>query len=174
MILPTGGFILANFYNRPQRVVLIWILCIPFSLVAGGFFEGFFAGLGFEDDRLAYLTEENIHGDEFAYTGFRWDFLMYSATAVFAGWYYIIKKGYRDKVYFWLFNTYIFANAFWVLIIRANFSNRFAYLSWFMIGLVIIYPLLRVKLLEKQFEKIGLILLFYYSFTYVMNVILAK
>jgi len=174
MILPTGGFILANFYNRPQRVILIWLLCIPFSLVAGGFFEGFFAGLGFDDDRVTYLTEGNVHGDEFASTGFRWDFLMYSATAVFAGWYYIIKKGYRDKVYFWLFNTYIFANAFWVLVIRANFSNRFAYLSWFMIGLVIIYPLLRVKMIERQFEKIGLILLFYYSFTYIMNVILAK
>lgn len=173
MILPTGGFILANFYNRPQRVILIWVLCIPFSLVAGGFFEGFFAGLGFDDDRMAYLTEENIHGDTFAYTGFRWDFLLYSATAVFAGWYYIVKKGYRDKVYFWLFNTYIFANAFWVLVIRANFSNRFAYLSWFMIGLVIIYPMLRVTIVDRQFEKIGIILVLYYTFTYTMNVILA-
>lgn len=31
---------------------------------------------------------------------------------------------------------------FWVLVIRANFSDRFAYLSWFMYALVMMYPLL--------------------------------
>ena len=171
MFLPTAGFVLANIYNQPKKLILFWVLCIPLSLVGGGAFETFFGGLGF-DDRLSYLTAGNVNNDEFSSTGFRWDFLLYSATAIYAGWYYIIKKGYKDKVYFWLFNTYIFANAFWILVIRANFSNRFAYLSWFMIGLVIIYPLLKKQIVPKQYKVFGLILIAYFSFTFLMNVVL--
>src|SRR5690606_25184293 len=109
-----------------------------------------------------------VEEGKFSSTGFRWDFLLYSSTAVFAGWYYIVKRNYKDKIYFWLFNTYVFSNAFWILVIRANFSNRFAYLSWFMIGLVIIYPLLKQQIIPKQHQVIGLILIAYFSFTFFM------
>lgn len=171
MLLPAAGFLLANFYNQPKKLIYFWLLCIPLSLLGGGFFESFFGTLGF-DERLSYLIAGNVNEDEFSSTGFRWDFLAYSGTAIFAGWYYIIKKGYKDKVYFWLFNTYVFANAFWILVIRANFSNRFAYLSWFMIGLVIIYPLLKETFIPGQYKKVGFILLLYFSFTFFMNFIL--
>ncbi len=167
MLLPLGAFILSNFYNNPKKVITFWGLCIPLSLVAGGFFESLFSSVGLGDDRLAYLTV-GADASQFENTGFRWDFLAYSSTAVFAGWYYIVKRGYKDKKYFWLFNTYVISNAFWILVIRANFSNRFAYLSWFMIGLVIIYPLLKQFVIPKQYKKIGLILLFYFAFTFLM------
>lgn len=173
MLLPTAGFILANIYNRPKVMIGFWIACIPLSLIGGNQFELLFSAIGFgEDDRLAsYLTTE-ASADKFSKIGFRWDFLLYSATVVVAGWYYIVKLKYSDKIYFWLFNTYIFANAFWILVIRANFSNRFAYLSWFMMGLVIIYPLLKVKLISSQHKKIGLILVIYFTFTFFLNVVL--
>lgn len=171
MLLPAFGLIIANFYNQPKKMILFWVLCIPLSLIGGGVFENIFANIGFEDDRLSYLVDE-ADSDKFASTGFRWDFVLYSATAIFAGWYYIVKRKYEDKVYFWLFNTYVFANAFWILVIRANFSNRFAYLSWFMIGLIIIFPLLRKHIIPKQHKMIGLILVVYFSFTFLMHIIL--
>lgn len=174
MLLPVAAFILANFYNNPKVLIYIWLACIPVSLIAGGFFEVFFGGIGLEDERLSYLTEGNVNNDKFSRTGFRWDFLLYSATAVFAGWFYIFKRNYQDRVYFWLFNTYILSNAFWILVIRANFSNRFAYLSWFMISLVIIYPLLKKYIVNKQHKKIGLVLLVYFAFTFFMNVLLSE
>ena len=37
--------------------------------------------------------------------GFRWDFLVYSASGVFAGWYYIFKQKYQDKLYLCLLYT---------------------------------------------------------------------
>jgi hypothetical protein len=170
LILPVGAFVLANFYNNPKKLIYLWLGCIPLSLVAGGFFETFFATLGFEDDRVSYLTEV-ADASQFENTGFRWDFLVYSATAVFAGWFYIFKRNYKDKVYFWLYNTYILTNAFWILVIRANYSNRFAYLSWFMISLVIVYPLLKQYIVSKQYKKIGIILFGYFSFTFIMNLL---
>lgn len=173
MLLPTAGFILANFYNKPKQLIYFWIFCIPISLISGSFFENIFGGLGF-DDRLSYFIEGNAYDDDFSSTGFRWDFLLYSASAVYAGWYYIIKKGYEDKVYFWLFNTYIFANAFWILVIRANFSNRFAYLSWFLMGMVIVYPLLRQNLIKNQYKTVGVILVLQFTFTFLMKVLLSN
>lgn len=171
MLLPALGFLFANIYNQPKKLIIFWALCIPLSLIGGGVFESFFGTIGFDDDRMSYLTAEITEG-KFTHTGFRWDFLLYSSTGVLSGWYYIVKKKFNDKIYFWLFNTYVFANAFWILVIRANYSNRFAYLSWFMIGLIIIYPLLRKQIIPKQHKRIGIILVAYFSFTLLMNIIL--
>ena len=174
MLLPTLGFIIAQFYNKPKQMILFWLLCIPLSLAAGGFWKSLFASIGFEDDRMGYLTDGNVNDDEFSSMGFRWDFLVYSATAVYAGWYFIIKKGFNDKIYNNLFITYVFANAFWILVIRANFSNRFAYLSWFMMALVIAYPFLKSNLIKNQSKVFAKVLLLYFLFTFFMNVILSN
>jgi hypothetical protein len=45
-----------------------------------------------------------------------------------------------DPFYARLVNTYLLANAVWILVIHATCSNRFAYLSWFMMPWVLIYP----------------------------------
>jgi tetratricopeptide (TPR) repeat protein len=112
--------------------------------------------------------------DQFSSLGFRWDFLLYSATGVFAGWYFIFVKKIEDKLYIQIYNIYVLVNAFWVLVIRASFSNRFAYLSWFLLGVVIIYPLLKKQIFEKQHVLIGRIIFLYFAFTYVLNVLLVK
>ena len=176
MILPIIGFVLAQFYNKPKQMLAFWVLCIPLSLIAGGFWENFFAGLGFGGYRTAYLTGNFDYDFEFdkVEIRFRWDFLLYSASAVFAGWYYIVKKNYQDKVYHTLFNTYVFANAIWILVIRSHFSNRFAYLSWFMMALVIVYPLLKHQVVKNQPRNLSWILLVYFGFTFLMTVILGK
>jgi hypothetical protein len=173
MLLPLGAYILTFIHNKPKTYLAFWLLCIPLSLALGGVFEVFFGSIGFDDDRLSYLTEGNVNDDAFSSTGFRWDFLLYGATAVFSGWYFIIKKKFEDTFYYRLFNVYLIANGFWILVIRANFSNRFAYLSWFMMGLVIIYPFLKGNFMPNQPKKMGLVILIYFMFTFLMNVLLA-
>ncbi len=174
MLLPVLAFYLTYFYNNPKVYLRIWLACIPLSLVAGGSFEILFASLGFEDDRLGYLVDGNVNEDEFSSTGFRWDFLLYSASAVFTGWYFIVKKKFDDKFYHRIFNVYLAANGFWILVIRANFSNRFAYLSWFMIGLVVIYPFLKKEMIPSQPKKTAIVILFYFMFSFLFNVILSR
>lgn len=171
MVLPTVAYFLAHFYTKPKAFLYFWILSIPLSLVAGSTFQGLFA-LFVEDDRASYLTEGNINNDNFSSTGFRWDFLIYSGFAVFAGYYYIIKNKYSNRFYNILYCTYLLTNAIWILVIKANFSNRFAYLSWFMMALVIVYPILNSKFLQYQNRVLAYIILAYFGFTFFMNVIL--
>jgi hypothetical protein len=78
-----------------------------------------------------YLNAE-VSKEFFSKTGFRWDFLLYSALPIFIGWIATYKKSINDKTYSFILHTYIFSNAFWVLINTAAYSNRFAYLSWFL------------------------------------------
>jgi len=174
MLLPVAAYFLTFVNNNSKYYLLAWLLCIPISLAAGSVFEIFFASLGFDDQRLSYLTEGNVNDDDFSSIGFRWDFLLYSATAVAAGFYFVILKKYKDKLYQRLFNVYLLSNAFWILVIRANFSNRFAYLSWFMMGLVIIYPFLKGTFMKNQPKVLGGGLLIYFLFTFILNVVLAK
>jgi len=168
LLLPILAYSATYFYNNPKTYFKAWLACIPLSLAMGGVWIALFTSLGFGDDRLAgYLTGEAEAGT-FASTGFRWDFLFYSAFPVFAGWYFIIKRNYKDQMYFQLFNTYLICNGFWILVIRANYSNRFAYLSWFMMAIVIIYPMLKQQFFNKQHLMIGKIVLAYFAFTFLM------
>ncbi len=172
MIVPIAAFMMARYVTDSRYYVGAWLLAIPLSLAAGSVFETFFMNIGlFQDSRLdSYLGDEDI--DDLAIkVGFRWDFLVYSATGVFAGWYFILKKKFEDPLYTRFYNMYLFANMIWILVIRANFSNRFAFLSWFMLGVIIIYPMLKLKFFHDQHLKIGQLLLAYFMLSYILNVI---
>lgn len=170
LVIPTAALILTYFYADPKKYFYGWLACIPLSLIAGGFWEGLFAGL-MADDRVSYLTGTNEQG-EFSSTGFRWDFLLYSASAVYAAYFFIFKKKFIDPTYNRLVCIYLAANGFWILVIRANFSNRFAYLSWFMMGIIIVYPFLTKIQVKNQHRVLATVLLAYFAFTYLMNIIL--
>lgn len=171
MLIPAAAYGLTLINNDPEKYFFIWLAAIPLSLAMGGFWENFFAGLGLGDERAGYLTSGNINNDDFSSTGFRWDFLVYSATGVLSGYYFVIKRNFGDKLYIHLVNIYLLVNAFWILVIRANFSNRFAYLSWFMLAIVIVYPFLKQRFFSKPHRTVGTVLFIYYMFTYVMFLI---
>lgn len=167
-LLPIAS-LLASIYIVKQFkwAYTFWILSILISLVAGGTVTALFAGLGF-DGRESYLT--SFEDGKFSHTGFRWDFLFYSMMPIILGYYVIIKKGIEDRTYTILLNTYTLANAFWVMVIRANFSNRFAYLSWFMYPIVLAYPLLKLDIWgEDQGKRTAQIMLAHIGFTWFMT-----
>jgi hypothetical protein len=171
ILIPLFAFVLTIFFKDPKKYLLGWLLAIPLSLLLGSFWETFFASLGLGGDRVRYLTGGNINNDSFAYTGFRWDFVLYSASAIYAGYYFIVKRKFKDIVYIQLFNVYVTANAFWILVIRANFSNRFAYLSWFLMAFIIFYPFLKWNFIKNQQRVLAYCMIAYFGFTYLMFLI---
>ena len=154
----------------------------------------FFAGLGFDDRMATYGNSTDQYADSFSSTGFRWDFLAYSAMPVWLTW-YVTKKAEKERsmygdtieeaetnitgagriadahsmrVFNILATTYILANSFWVMVIKAAFSNRFAYLSWFLYPVVLAYAVIRLHIWPDQDRKAGLILLLHAGFTIIM------
>ncbi len=173
MTLPVLCALLGCWYvKNPKYALYFWLLSIPLSLVAGNAITGFFVNLGF-DDRMAEYA--NLPADELGYEvvnsnggRFRWDFIFYSVIPIFFIWYLTVKRNFKDYTFNVLAVTYILANAFWIMVIRSEQSNRFAYLSWFIYPLVIAYPLLRFKIWEKQDRALAAILLLYSGFTFFM------
>lgn len=166
--LPIAACVTALYVLKDVKYsIYFWLACIPLSLIAGGFFISFFAGLGFDDRMSQYSVMDESEG--FSSTGFRWDFLLYSSMPVLMAWWVCIKKQISDNWYNALCTMYCLCNAFWILVIRASFSNRFAYLSWFMYPIVIAYPLIMLPVWDDQDQKIGLILFAYMAFTLIMS-----
>ena len=166
--LPVICMIAAFFIRKPRWFFYFWALSILISLVAGNVVANFFAGLGF-DDRLSDFILVDVDENKFSRVGFRWDFLLYSAMPILLGWYIINKKKVINKSYILLLGTYILANAFWIMVIRAEYSNRFAYLSWFLYPVVLAYPLLKLKIWPKtQGRKTAIIMMAHLAFTLVM------
>jgi hypothetical protein len=168
--LPVLCCIIAAFvFKDTKKLIVFWCGAIFLSLIAGNQISNFFAGLGFDDRMSNYLMDKSADTmNKFSQTGFRWDFLLYSAMPIWLGYYIIIKRGINDKTFSLLLNTYILSNAFWVMVIRASYSNRFANLSWFLYPIVLAYPLLKMKIWRDQDRKTAYFLLAQEVFTYVM------
>jgi hypothetical protein len=169
--LPIIAFFAASYLIKsPKFAIGFWVASIGLSLVLGDYFTNFFMGLGFDDRMTSYGSSMDKYKDSFSNAGFRWDFLLYSFFPILMIWYVCIKRQIVDYWYNVLAITYCLCNAFWVMVITASFSNRFAYLSWFMYPVIIAYPLINLPVWDDQDRKTGLILLAYCGFTLFMNV----
>lgn len=168
VIIPFAAFMAAEFYKNPKVYLYAWLAAIPLSLAGGSIWQDlFFNHLGFAERTSGYMEGESAEGS-FSATGFRWDFLLYSSFGIIAGYYFIFEKKITDKFYIHLFGVYAIANAFWVLVITANYSNRFAYLSWFLMAPLIAYPMFKYRIWKDQYKVFAVILSIYYLFTYIM------
>lgn len=177
LIIPSTAYFIVLYLNNPRLYFYFWLISIPISLTLGSLFSGLFLSLGLvEENRVnVYLGEFNQAAEAVSLkVGFRWDFLLYSASGVYVAWYFIFKKKFKDQLYDKIVSIYLIVNAFWIIIIRANYSNRFAYLSWFLLGIVIIYPYLKIQFFKNQNRIIASIIIFYFMFTYIMNTIIYK
>ncbi len=173
VMIPMAALMTSLFVIKDiKKAVAVWLVCIFLSFFFGQFFVNFFASLGFDDRMNSYATDSEREStmSGFSHSGFRWDFLLYSAMPVWIAW-YVEYKGIKDKTFTLLANTYIIANSFWVLVCRVSFSNRFAYLSWFMYALVIAYAVIRVPIWNDQDRKAGRILIAHSAFTMIMWVL---
>lgn len=167
-MLPTAAAISTIYLVKDTKWALrFWIASIFISLVAGSEMTQLFASLGFDDrmDQYSYEATEEMY---FSHAGFRWDFWLYSLFPVIMIWYVTQHRKFKDLSYTIIANVYLLCNAFWIIVIRAQFSNRFAYLSWFIYPVVMAFPLLRMNLWKDQDRRTALILFFYSGFTFFM------
>lgn len=159
------AFVALYWVKNPKYALYIWVASIGVSLVAGGFFTDKLSGLMAGEAKYADYSVGHTTESSFSRTGFRWDFLLYSAMPVLLIYYVNIKRKIRERVFDYLAVTYLLANSVWILVIRVNYSNRFAYLSWFLYPLVLAYGFIRLHIWDDQDRKVGLALLAHAGFT---------
>lgn len=172
VMITVAAAVLTIFITNSKIYLWGWFASIIVSAATGNFVANILTSIGLGgDDRMGNYMNSTEFSGQFSNTGFRWDFLVYSAIPIMVGWYFIFKRNYTDKFYIWLFNIYLITNSFWVLVIRAEFSNRFAQLSWFIMPLVLIYPFFMKQFWGDQQQKIGWAILAFYAFTFYFNIL---
>lgn len=140
MQLPIAAYILTVYFKNPKIYFGGWLFCLLMAIAHVTFFQNLFAG--FSDERGAeYLMSDDK--DWGGKGGLRIDFIIYSAMPVLVGYWALYKKKMQlSKFYTNLLNMYLTTNGVWMLCMYVEYTNRIAYLSWFMYPVVLIYPFL--------------------------------
>lgn len=167
MILPIGAYIAAYFVKNSKYYFIFWVFALVMAAAHISFLQEMFAGLA--DERGAeYLTDTEDWGGR---SGFRIDFVLYSALPVAIGYLAIYKYKLQSKTYSFLLNTYLLTNAVWMVCMYAAFTNRIAYLSWLMYPVVTIYPFFCKTFMPEQTKRLKQVVWFQLLFTLFMDVI---
>lgn len=168
MIMVLGAFTIAYFIKNTKLFYGIWIISLILSALHIGFFQDFFASIA-DESGSAYLRPTNSNVEHL--TGFRYDFILYSSMPILLGFYIVYKKNVKSKVYELWLRLYLMTNSMWMLCMYANFTNRIAYLSWFLYPIVLIYPFYAMKINSTQYVVGRKIALYHLAFTLYMIII---
>lgn len=172
MQLPVVAFLITQLYSKPKYYYYLWYVCAIISILHISWFQYFFAGLTDEQGAGYLLSSSSNQGFAEAYkSGFRFDFWIYSAMPILIGWWVINKYKIVDKFYNRLLCMYITVNSVWLLCIYASYTNRIAYLSWFMYPFVLIYPLFNERIGIKRTKYLRIAVTLHLLFTLIMHFI---
>lgn len=167
MVIPIFAYACALIFKNAKYNIFIWVACLAVGYVFGEIISYFAAEIFLTADER---VEQYLLTDDRGYqVGFRLDFIAYSVIPIVFGFYYTIKKKYEDKLYNTLFNTYLIANAGWLLMIRMPYSDRFAYLSWFLFPFLLLLPLVQENYDGCNNKLIGKVLAFLVLINFVLN-----
>ena len=164
MIMVLSCLIVVYFYRKAKFYFYFWIFAFIIAALHITIFQYFFARYDY-DSGAAYLLKQ-MHGK-----GFRLDFIAYSAVPVIIGYYIIFIKKIQSRKYNFLLNMYLMTNSIWMLCMYAEFTNRIAYLSWFIHPWVMIYPFLNEKISELQFKYVNILAMGHLAFNLFLSLV---
>lgn len=172
MIMTVVAFALTLVYKNSKVYFAGWCFCLLIAIAHITFFQELFAGILSDsgDSGANYLNDvDNEWGGR---TGFRIDFVIYSAMPILVGYWAVYKKKLQlSKIYTCLLNLYMTLNGTWMLCMYANFTNRIAYLSWFLYPVVLIYPYLNENWGPTRYKDFSKVMLAHLGFTLFMQII---
>lgn len=168
MVMPIAAFVLAMFVKNPKLFFWGWLFCLVCAIAHVSYFQQLFAS--FADEKGAsYLNSTNSNWG--GKSGFRLDFVLYSAMPVLMGYYAIYKHKIKSKTYDILIKIYLATNGIWMLCMYAEFTNRIAYLSWVIFPLVLIYPVLDISWGNRCYKTVAKVFIAHLAFTLFMEIL---
>ena len=167
MIAPIAAFVVAYVFKNPKWFYYGWLVCFLMAAFHVTYFQFLFGGMA-DEQGAGYLMATEATSE--AHIGFRPDFVLYSAAPVWIGYQFEMKKRIKlSQAYQTLIHFYLTTNALWMLCMYASFTNRIAYLSWFVYPIVIIYPFLdSMNHDPRRFIKLRKVVLYHLAFTLFM------
>lgn len=142
MQLPVVAYVLTLIFKNKNWYFGAWLFCLFMAIGNVRFFQNLFAGLTDESGADYLISLNNDWGGK---SGFRIDLVIYSVMPVIMGYYVKYKYKLEDRFYDIMLNIYLTCNGVWMLCMYAQFTNRIAYLSWFLYPILLIYPCFAIR-----------------------------
>lgn len=165
MAAPIAAFILSTFVKERKYYLYGWLFCLLMAALHVTYFQSLFGGYA-DESGTRYLT---LNAEIKDVSGFRPDFILYSAIPIFLGEYLIRKFQIESETYSFLWRVYVTSNAVFLLCTYASFINRIAYLSWLMYPFVLLYPFLNTDLGVNQYKYLRYAVYGHLGFTLFMS-----
>lgn len=166
MLVPITAFVIAFFYKKPKVYLYGWLFCLLLAALHITFFMNFFSS--FTDEHGAEYLNEETEDAVLNVSGFRPDFILYSAIPIFIGYYLINTKKIKNKTYHFLWCVYTLTNCVFLLCTYGSFINRIAYLSWLMLPFVLLYPFTNIMWSKQQGDYLKYVVFGHLGFTLFM------
>lgn len=150
MQLSIAAFIACKFYTKTRNYSIAWIFGLIMAAAHISYFQTLFAGYTDESGQSYLIT----NSDSWV-TGFRPDFILYSAAPLFVAWWISQKRKIQiDSNYAFSLNVYMLMNTIWLLCIYSAFTNRIAALSWSIFPILLLYPFLNMRIVRNQYKYV--------------------
>lgn len=173
MLLPSLAYIIANNYHNTKVVFFFWLSTIPISLLIGHQLEPLVRDFFSADTIIADARAQTYFSGEkqtfIVEQRFRLDFIMYSAIPIIVALFQIYKKNIYSSTYNLLLRLYLLTNGAWILLIYVPYTDRLAYLSWFLMPILLIYPFMLEPTIARKTKAVWLIITGSLLFTIVMR-----
>ena len=165
MVVCLAAFLLPYFVKDRKYYLYGWIACFVMAALGIASLMSFFGGF-VDDSGAGYLS---LNQADKMVSGFRPDFILYSAIPIFLGDYLVRRFGIESEEYDYIWKVYVAANAVFLICTYGSYINRIAYLSWLMYPIVLIYPFLHCNLGEKQYTYLKYAVYGHLGFTMFMS-----
>lgn len=142
MLLVIVAYFCILLIRNTKLYFYVWAVSFCLAALHITWFQHYFAGFTDEHGAGYLLSQRN--------SGFRIDFIIYSAVPVFVGYLLTFKYAVVSKTYSIILNLYLLTNSVWMLCMYSNFTNRIAYLSWFLYPIVLLYPFVNLYWSDEQ------------------------
>ena len=164
MIVVAYAYVISFFVKNTKFFFYVWLLCTIMAVAHIDAFQSLFASIADEKGR------EYLLGDDYL-TGFRPDFILYSAMPVLVGYIMIFKKKVHNDMYELWLRVYLTTNSVWMLCMYASYTNRIAYLSWFMYPIVLLIPFFAISTSNSQLTVGKRVVQYHLFFTLFMVIV---
>mgnify|MGYP002854787024 CR=1 FL=1 len=169
MQIPIASYFAFYFIKKKEIYLAIWVISFVLAAMHITYFQEMFAG--FTDERGQNYLKQKYEMDV---SGFRPDFIIYSAVPIFLV--YFIQKKYQleSKMLDFLWCFYTLTNSVFLLCTYGSYINRIAALSWFVYPILIIYPCFLIEDREIGTKWLRYIVIGHIAFTLFMHFIYYK
>lgn len=158
LLVPLTFFLITRYFNRTKLIFFVWLTSIFLSVLNINIIASLLPFLDFIADRAGAYVETSEEQNSWV------NFFIFGFFPVAFGIYNILILKYKDLFYKWLMNTYMLAHIPYIILISSEYASRLAFLSEFMMPILIMYPLLINPVIQVKYYRLRYAILIFFVF----------